>query len=415
MSGEISLNKNLKLNHSLIISLTLTFNIKILENNHIFMSADQKTTHLTGLYVLAAAIITAAATLLAVKWANSKSEADSSEASEKIMDITFTKAIEYYLNDDYVLAFSNFKQAADKGNVDALYFLGRMYEHGEGVPRDRAKAESYYLSALDKGDIKANYGLGSLALFTIPADSLLANSYFSKSFNAIEESSKNSDFWKINLACMYLFANGIPKDVEKGQRLLLQTAKMDYARVQYLLAENYLMGIGTRVDSVEALHFYKECSKHNSSVNTDGYVEAKIGEICSVGIGGWKDLNDALHWWTIAAQKGNAYSQIQLANAYMSKSTPDSAKAFYYAELGLKSGSSEAELTYGMCFLVYRSNTDQFIFWTTKAANRGNTLAQYMLGCYYRVRDPQLAKSFFEKAAEKGLKQAVDSLNAMGR
>ncbi len=48
--------------------------------------------------------------------------------------------------------------AADKGDVDALYALGILYEDTEKLDL----AEKYYKLAADKGDKDAQYNLGVL-------------------------------------------------------------------------------------------------------------------------------------------------------------------------------------------------------------------------------------------------------------
>ena len=57
-------------------------------------------------------------------------------------------AIFYYgeggYNIDYAKSFRYFKQAADKGNRQALYYVGLCYEYGRGVPKNMSKAKEYY-------------------------------------------------------------------------------------------------------------------------------------------------------------------------------------------------------------------------------------------------------------------------------
>lgn len=48
------------------------------------------------------------------------------------------------LKTDFSQAFYYFKQASEKGNLPALYYLGLCYEYGRGVPEDKTKAQEYY-------------------------------------------------------------------------------------------------------------------------------------------------------------------------------------------------------------------------------------------------------------------------------
>ena len=52
---------------------------------------------------------------------------------------------------DYKTAFSIFSELADKGNMKAQYFCAGMYELGQSVARDDAKALYWYEKAAEQG------------------------------------------------------------------------------------------------------------------------------------------------------------------------------------------------------------------------------------------------------------------------
>ena len=52
-------------------------------------------------------------------------------------------------------AFDLFKQAANKGNDQAMNFLGIYYENGYGVPKNKEKALKWYKKAKDSGSKRA--------------------------------------------------------------------------------------------------------------------------------------------------------------------------------------------------------------------------------------------------------------------
>jgi hypothetical protein len=47
-----------------------------------------------------------------------------------------------------------------KGDAIAQFNLGKIYAHGQGVPRDYAEAARWYRKAADQGDAHAQYALG---------------------------------------------------------------------------------------------------------------------------------------------------------------------------------------------------------------------------------------------------------------
>ena len=50
--------------------------------------------------------------------------------------------------------------AAKRGTAAAVYYVGAMYEEGQGVPQDHDQASRWYRRAADKGDVRAQVKLG---------------------------------------------------------------------------------------------------------------------------------------------------------------------------------------------------------------------------------------------------------------
>jgi len=61
---------------------------------------------------------------------------------------------------DYAVAVSWFRKAADQGFAAAQLSLGVMYENGLGVPQDFTTAVSWYRRAADQGNTAAQLNLG---------------------------------------------------------------------------------------------------------------------------------------------------------------------------------------------------------------------------------------------------------------
>ncbi len=64
----------------------------------------------------------------------------------------------------FTVAFNLLQPLAKSNHAEAMYFIGRMYEAGEGVKRDLKAATSWYAKAAKGGDVSAqnSYG-GALA------------------------------------------------------------------------------------------------------------------------------------------------------------------------------------------------------------------------------------------------------------
>src|SRR5208283_1550740 len=65
-----------------------------------------------------------------------------------------------YDGGDYAKAYKEFKDLAEHGNAGAQYFMGKMYELGNGVLQDWGEALKWYLKAAEQGNADAEHNLG---------------------------------------------------------------------------------------------------------------------------------------------------------------------------------------------------------------------------------------------------------------
>ena len=63
---------------------------------------------------------------------------------------------------DGVPDFRETLQAAERGNAQAQFSLGGMYDKGQGVHQDYAEAIRWYRKAAEQGNIKAQFNLGAM-------------------------------------------------------------------------------------------------------------------------------------------------------------------------------------------------------------------------------------------------------------
>jgi TPR repeat protein len=59
------------------------------------------------------------------------------------------------------MAFKYFREASEKGNADAMYRLGWMYEYGRGTSQDDKMAKYWYERSKDLGNIDSKNKLES--------------------------------------------------------------------------------------------------------------------------------------------------------------------------------------------------------------------------------------------------------------
>lgn len=66
---------------------------------------------------------------------------------------------------DFATALREWQPLADKGDVHAQFYLGLLYENGDGVPRDIAKARQWYEKSAAQNGANAQFYLGLLSAF----------------------------------------------------------------------------------------------------------------------------------------------------------------------------------------------------------------------------------------------------------
>lgn len=170
-----------------------------------------------------------------------------------------SKARAAYKTENYQEAFKWFGIAADKGNPEAMYDLGYMYENGEGMDQDYPKAMFWYRKAIAKGHIGSMVALGIIY--------------------------QNSDLY-LEAENSYRLAAG--KGSAEGMELLGNL---------YFLQEKYK----------QALEWYKQAASFGKKDSM-----YQIAEIYEQGFGVAADENEAKVWYRKAAAKGHELAKEKL-------------------------------------------------------------------------------------------------------
>lgn len=76
--------------------------------------------------------------------------------------IEFTKALEYYNQQNYIEAVKWYRKAAEQGHAGAQRVLGDCYYSGDGVTQDYKEAVKWLSKAAEQGDKKAQEFLKDL-------------------------------------------------------------------------------------------------------------------------------------------------------------------------------------------------------------------------------------------------------------
>lgn len=135
-----------------------------------------------------------------------------------------------YLASDYAAALRGLRPAAEAGDARAQYYLGAMYQHGHGVPRDPSTAASWYEKAARQGHTDALFTLGFLLYYG--AAGLEANPAAAAPW--LDQAAQQGNPVAQHLvARLYRDGIGLPEDRAMALRWALQAANRGIVGAQY--------------------------------------------------------------------------------------------------------------------------------------------------------------------------------------
>jgi TPR repeat protein len=196
--------------------------------------------------------------------------------------------------------------AAEKGEPEALFFLGRSYFTGtSGVERDIENGRRLLQEA-------GNNGMPSAFALLARLEASIRNAYVAVLFakNASELADPEGLF-----LMGYFYSNGfggLPKDDKKAAEYWTKATQLGHAEAFCSLGHAYRSGHGVTADSDRAIRLFEE-----------GH---KLGDLCSTyflaesyryGEGSLdKDHKRALELYQSAADRGNDWALLQVSRAY---------------------------------------------------------------------------------------------------
>ena len=318
------------------------------------------------------------------------------EIAESISD----KAKEQYDLKNYSKAYSLFSLVAMIGLAEAQCRLGNLFETGKGIEKDSLKAEEWYTKAAEQGNAEAMYSLGRLYCEQ-KNDKAKAFHYFQLS------SEKNHLETLVCLGCCYENGYGTEINLDKAIELTAKAAEQDCARAKRIMGLYYENGTGVEMNTAKALEWYIKAAEQG-----DASAQCSLGFHYKYGKGVDRDLVKAVEWYTMAAEQGFATAQNNLGNCYHGGTgvEKDLAKAVEWYNKAAEQGYASAQYNLGLCYEEgdgVEKDIAKAVEWFLKAAEQGDANAQCTLGLCYSYskgvkHDPIKAFEWFTKAAEQG-------------
>ena len=205
--------------------------------------------------------------------------------------------------------FEEFKAKAEKGDVEAKFYLGVYYFLGQGVAEDKTEAVKWIREAAQQGHAIGQFTLGLCYLNGdggVVKDAPEAVKWFRK---AAEQGYPMAQY---SLGISYKQGDGgLAQDASEALKWYRKAAAQGLAEAQCAVGLCYATGAGVDRDAVESLRWYRRAAEQ-------GYDQAqsRVGMAYSLGKGVTKDTVEAAKWFRKAAEQGYAEAQCLLGAAY---------------------------------------------------------------------------------------------------
>jgi uncharacterized protein len=150
---------------------------------------------------------------------------------------------------DYAAAIKEYRPLAERGNAEAQYRIGRMYEFGKGYPKDQAQGIAWIrkAAAQDHADAQQELGVIYATGDGVKQDDVQAVAWFRK---AAVQGDATAQY---NLGLLYAKGQGVEKDYAQAIAWWRKSATQGNADAQFKLGVVYHTGQGVTKDEVLAL------------------------------------------------------------------------------------------------------------------------------------------------------------------
>ncbi len=231
---------------------------------------------------------------------------------------------ELYKNKNIPSAFSLMQSEAEKGNILALYDIGKMYWNGLLSEDNIPKADEYFQKALH-GFLEleptakrlkpyVQYRIGKMYSLGYGAEQNYSTAFiwFKKSADA------GNKFAQYSLGSLYFYGNGVAQNYEKAFEYYKLSADQDNAYACYEAAKMLRDGIGVGKNSEQAENYFKNAYNGFSKItndNPDEKILYRLGVMTFSGTGCDVDRELGIKLIKQAAELGNEYAKLFLENA----------------------------------------------------------------------------------------------------
>ncbi len=239
---------------------------------------------------------------------------------------------ELYKNRDIPKALDLFRAEAEKGNILALYDLGKMYRNGLLGEENISKSNEYFAVALrgfleiepkaDRLRDYVQYRIGKMFALGYGTEQ-----DYTKAFVWLEKSAaEGNKFAQYSLGILYFYGNGVEQNFEKAFEYYKLSADQDNSYACYETAKMLCDGVGTTKNPEQAEIYFRKAYNGFCKIaeeNPDDKILYWLGVMTFRGIGCDADRERGIELIQQSAELGNEYAKMFLVN--MERSTVQSA------------------------------------------------------------------------------------------
>jgi TPR repeat protein/serine/threonine protein kinase len=297
---------------------------------------------------------------------------------------------------------------------DAAARLGYLTEFGHGVSEDKQKALTLFKAAEKGGSNLGRYHLGRY---------YFNNKQYQLALPLLEKYIELGGYgWGYYfLGDIYQYERTGVRNLPLAREHYLNCAKSDVASCYYRVALMYQKGEGGGIDKAKAFENMKKAADlDNASAIAD------LAYYHWTAFGTAKDVNEAARLWKIAANKGIASAQYNMAvmakNGWGGERKSEYNAFSWYkrsADNAYTNGQFETAERYASGLGVSKNLGSAYSYYK-KAAEAGHEEAQHKLGHLYQngqgvTKNTSQAIHWFQQAARQGNKPSQEHLKDMGR
>lgn len=208
----------------------------------------------------------------------------------------FASAQRDFEKQNYASAFYEWRQLAERGEVDSQYQVALMYENGVGTAANADEALKWYQLAAEQGNVQSQLRLAGLALAGELPD---AGEEEARRWLAMAVSEGDPGA-QLNLGMLLLEGRGGDKDPEQAVQLFEAAANQGLAAAQNNLGSLYENGNGVERNPEKAFEWYSKAARQG-----DQYAQNSLGALYARGRGVERNNAWAVFWFAQAHANGN--------------------------------------------------------------------------------------------------------------